>query len=146
VRVAICYLDEMSRPAGHDALFCIRWPTIVASSDRPARLTLTRRRGSVSWCPTTGVPERAQGSEGLDASADVAIELTSARRCRGEVIAHETGIGHETVAQLVRSRTAIGDWRRRLREVASTRVLIAAGRLVAEGLSLRDAAAAVADH
>lgn len=60
-----------------------------------------------------------------------------------KIIAHEAGIGHEVATQLVRLGQAI----RRLdtaglREVASTRVLIAAGRLVAEGLSPRDAARA----
>jgi len=60
-----------------------------------------------------------------------------------KVVAHEAGIEPETAARLVQLGQAI----RRLetaglREVASTRVLIAAGRLAAEGLSLRDAARA----
>jgi nitric oxide reductase NorQ protein len=60
-----------------------------------------------------------------------------------QVVAHEAGIAPERAAELVRFGQAI----RRLetaglREVASTRVLIAAGRLVAEGLSLREAARA----
>src|SRR5215475_3047669 len=60
-----------------------------------------------------------------------------------KIVAHEAGIDHDIAAELVRLGQAI----RRLetsglREVASTRVLIAAGRLVAEGLSLRDAARA----
>lgn len=59
------------------------------------------------------------------------------------IVAHESGVDVATAAQLVRFGQAI----RRLetgglREVASTRVLIAAGRLVAEGLSPRDAAQA----
>jgi len=58
-----------------------------------------------------------------------------------KVVAHEAGVANEAAAQLVRLGHAI----RRLetaglREVASTRVLIAAGRLAAEGLTLRDAA------
>ena len=57
-----------------------------------------------------------------------------------KVIVHETGAGQETAAQLVRLAHAI---RRAqapgLREVASTRVLIAAGRLMAAGLPARDA-------
>src|SRR4029453_17876176 len=57
-----------------------------------------------------------------------------------KVVAHEGGVDHEAAARLVRLGMAI----RRLetaglREVASTRVLIAAGRLVAEGLGMRDA-------
>jgi nitric oxide reductase NorQ protein len=60
-----------------------------------------------------------------------------------KVVAHEARVDRETAAQLVQLAQAI----RRLetsglREVASTRVLIAAGRLLAEGLSLRDAARA----
>ena len=60
-----------------------------------------------------------------------------------KILVHETGIGHETAAQLVQLGQAI---RRAeaagLREVASTRVLIAAGRLAAGGLHPRDAARA----
>jgi nitric oxide reductase NorQ protein len=60
-----------------------------------------------------------------------------------KVVATEAGVAPETAAQLVRLGQAI----RRvetagLREVASTRVLIAAGRLVVEGLSVNDAARA----
>jgi len=59
------------------------------------------------------------------------------------IVAHEAGVDGATAAELVRFGQAI----RRLetgglREVASTRVLIAAGRLIAEGLSMRDAARA----
>jgi nitric oxide reductase NorQ protein len=60
-----------------------------------------------------------------------------------KIVACEAGIDHDIAAELVRFGHAI----RRLetaglREVASTRVLIAAGRLIAEGLSARDAARA----
>jgi nitric oxide reductase NorQ protein len=60
-----------------------------------------------------------------------------------KIVACEAGIDHEKAAELVRFGHAI----RRLetaglREVASTRLLIAAGRLIAEGLSARDAARA----
>lgn len=60
-----------------------------------------------------------------------------------KVVAHEAGVDPETAAHLVQLGQAI----RRLetaglREVASTRVLVAAGRLVVEGLSLRAAARA----
>ena len=52
-----------------------------------------------------------------------------------KIVAHEAGVGHRQAAELVRFGQAI----RRLetaglREVASTRVLIAAGRLIADGL------------
>ena len=58
-----------------------------------------------------------------------------------KIVAHEAGVDHETAAQLVQLGRAI----RRLetaglREVASTRVLISAGRLIAVGLSRRGAA------
>jgi len=59
------------------------------------------------------------------------------------IVAHEAGVDGATAAELVRLAQAI----RRLetggpREVASTRVLIAAGQLVAEGLAIREAAQA----
>ncbi len=59
------------------------------------------------------------------------------------IVVHEAGVGHATAAELVRFGQAI----RRLetgglREVASTRVLIAAGRLSVEGLTMREAAVA----
>src|ERR1700756_743127 len=59
------------------------------------------------------------------------------------IVSHEAGVDDATAAELVRFGQAI----RRLetgglREVASTRVLIAAGRLVAEGLTLYAAAEA----
>jgi nitric oxide reductase NorQ protein len=60
-----------------------------------------------------------------------------------KIVAHEARVTPDQAAELVRLGQAI----RRLetaglREVASTRVLIAAGRLVAEGLSLQEAARA----
>ena len=60
-----------------------------------------------------------------------------------EVVAHEAGIERVEAADLVRFGQAI----RRLetgglREVASTRVLIAAGQLISEGLGPREAARA----
>jgi nitric oxide reductase NorQ protein len=59
------------------------------------------------------------------------------------IVVHEAGVDGATAAELVRFGQAI----RRLetgglREVASTRVLIAAGRLIAEGLTMREAARA----
>jgi nitric oxide reductase NorQ protein len=59
------------------------------------------------------------------------------------IVRHEAGVDHAVAKELVRFGQAV----RRLetgalREVASTRVLIAAGRLVAEGLPMRDAAQA----
>jgi nitric oxide reductase NorQ protein len=60
-----------------------------------------------------------------------------------KIVTHEADLDHDVAVRLVQLGQAI----RRLdaaglREVASTRVLVAAGRLVTEGLSLRDAARA----
>ncbi len=60
-----------------------------------------------------------------------------------QIVAHEAAVDRQVAAQLVQLARAI----RRLetaglREVASTRVLVAAGRLVAAGLPMRDAARA----
>jgi nitric oxide reductase NorQ protein len=74
----------------------------------------------------------------------VAIEFDfPAPKVEEGIVIHEAGVDHTVAAQLVRFGQAI----RRLetgglREVASTRVLIAAGRLVAEGLPLPVAARA----
>ena len=74
----------------------------------------------------------------------VAIELDfPPAEVEEKIVAHEAGVDHDRAAELVRLGQAI----RRLetaglREVASTRVLIAAGRLVVEGLSPREAARA----
>ena len=60
-----------------------------------------------------------------------------------KIVAHEAAIGDDVAAGLVRLGQAIRRLENAgLREVASTRVLIAAGRLVAEGLTPRDAARA----
>jgi nitric oxide reductase NorQ protein len=60
-----------------------------------------------------------------------------------KVLAHEAGVDHQTAAQLVLLGQAIRRLEHAgLREVASTRVLVAAGRLVTQGLPLRDAARA----
>jgi nitric oxide reductase NorQ protein len=59
------------------------------------------------------------------------------------IVAHEAGVDRPTAAELVRFGQAIRRWETGgLREVASTRVLIAAGRLIAEGLTHGDAARA----
>ena len=74
----------------------------------------------------------------------VAIEFAyPAPDIEEKIVAHESRISTEPARKLVRLGNAI----RRLetgglREVASTRVLIAAGQLVAQGLTLREAAVA----
>ena len=60
-----------------------------------------------------------------------------------KVVAHEARVDPQTAAKLVRMGQAIRRLEHAgLREVASTRVLIAAGRLVCEGLPMRDSARA----
>ena len=60
-----------------------------------------------------------------------------------QIVAHEAGVAPDTAAVLVRLGQAIRRLDRAgLREIASTRVLIAAGRLVADGLGMRAAARA----
>src|SRR6476619_7213469 len=71
------------------------------------------------------------------------VTLDAAPGFEEGIVIHEAGIDQPTAARLVRFGQAI----RRLetgglREVASTRVLIAAGQLIAEGLNPRDAARA----
>ena len=57
-----------------------------------------------------------------------------------EVVAHEAGIDLSTAQALVKVGSAIRNLNgSQLREVSSTRMLILAGALVAEGLSLRSA-------
>ena len=74
----------------------------------------------------------------------VAIELDfPPTEVEEKVVAHEAGVDQHIASQLVQLGHAI----RRLdtaglREVASTRVLVAAGRLVCEGLTIGDAASA----
>jgi nitric oxide reductase NorQ protein len=74
----------------------------------------------------------------------VAIEFAfPAPEIEEAIVSHEAGVAAGVAAELVRFGQAV----RRLetgglREVASTRVLIAAARLVAEGLSMREAALA----
>jgi nitric oxide reductase NorQ protein len=60
-----------------------------------------------------------------------------------KVVSHEAGVDHQLASQLVRLGQAIRRLENAgLREVASTRVLIAAGRLACEGLPLAVAAKA----
>jgi len=58
------------------------------------------------------------------------------------IVVHEAGVDNRTAAELVRFGQAIRRWNRWPAEVASTRVLIAAGRLIAEGLPMYAAAEA----
>ena len=101
--------------------------------------------GSDSWCRTTpGYQSVLKDLKDSTRQRMVAIEFGfPAAEVEEGIVAHEAGVDPVIAAQLVRFGQAI----RRLetgglREVASTRVLIAAGRLAAEGLALPDAARA----
>jgi nitric oxide reductase NorQ protein len=74
----------------------------------------------------------------------VAIELDyPAVEIEEKIVSHEAGVGNDVAASLVRLAQAIRQLDNAgLREVASSRVLITAGLLVADGLTMRDAARA----
>ena len=144
---AICYLDEVVE-ARQDTTVVLH-PLADHRRQLPIERLGDHARRRAGLLPRRVVqprlPERAQGPQGLDAAAHGRDRLRfPAARRRGEDRRHtRRAIDHERAAELVRLGQAI----RRLetgglREVASTRVLIAAGRLIAEGLSPRDAARA----
>ena len=143
---AICYLDEVVE-ARQDT-------TVVLHplADHRRQLPIERLGVTLDAAPGFGLvvsynPGYQSVLKDLKDSTRqrmVAIEFGfPAPEIEESIIAHEAGVDHETAAALVRFGQAI----RRLetgglREVASTRVLIAAGRLTVEGLSLGEAALA----
>jgi len=143
---AICYLDEVVE-ARQDTTVVIH-PLADHRRELPIeRLGITLDAASgfclvVSYNP--GYQSVLKDLKDSTRQRMVAIEFGfPAPDVEEKIVAHEAGIEHDKAAQLVRLGQAI----RRLetaglREVASTRVLIAAGRLVAEGLTLREAAGA----
>ena len=144
---AICYLDEIVE-ARQDTTVVLHplGDHRRAAADRPAGRDA--RRGRPGFCLVVsynpGYQSVLKDLKDSTRQRMVAIELDfPPADVEEKVVAHEAGVDHETAATLVQLGQAI----RRLetaglREVASTRVLIAAGRLVTEGLSLRDAARA----
>jgi len=143
---AICYLDEVVE-ARQDTTVVIH-PLADHRRQLPIErlgLTLEAAPGFclvVSYNP--GYQSVLKDLKDSTRQRMVAIEFGfPGAEAEAEIIAHEAGIARERAADLVRLGQAI----RRLdtaglREVASTRVLIAAGRLAAEGLDLREAARA----
>jgi len=143
---AICYLDEIVE-ARQDT-------TVVLHplADHRRQLPIDRLGVTLDAAPGFGLvvsynPGYQSVLKDLKDSTRqrmVAIELDfPPADVEEKVVAHEAGADPGVAARLVQ----LGQAMRRLdnaglREVASTRVLIAAGRLVAEGLSLRDAARA----
>jgi nitric oxide reductase NorQ protein len=143
---AICYLDEVVE-ARQDTTVVLR-PLADHRRQLPLErlgVTLDAAEGFclvVSYNP--GYQSVLKDLKDSTRQRMVAIEFGfPAPEVEEKIVAHEAGIDHNRAAQLVRLGQAI----RRLetaglREVASTRVLIAAGRLVAEGLSPGEAARA----
>ena len=143
---AICYLDEVVE-ARQDT-------TVVLHplADHRRQLPIERLNITLDAAPGFGLvvsynPGYQSVLKDLKDSTRqrmVAIEFGfPAADVEEGIVAHEAGVDGATAAELVRFAQAI----RRLqtgglREVASTRVLIAAGRLVIEGLSMREAALA----
>jgi len=143
---AICYLDEVVE-ARQDT-------TVVLHplADHRRQLPIERLGVTLDVAPGFGLvvsynPGYQSVLKDLKDSTRqrmVAIEFGfPAADVEAGIVAHEAGVDTATAAELVRFGQAI----RRLetgglREVASTRVLIAAGGLVAEGLTLREAARA----
>ena len=143
---AICYLDEVVE-ARQDT-------TVVLHplADYRRQLPIERLGVTLDAAPAFGLvvsynPGYQSVLKDLKDSTRqrmVAIEFSfPTSEVEESIVAHEAGVDHATAAELVRFGQAI----RRLetgglREVASTRVLIAAGRLVAEGLPMHAAAEA----
>jgi nitric oxide reductase NorQ protein len=143
---AICYLDEVVE-ARQDTTVVLH-PLADHRRQLPLErlgLTLEAAPGFclvVSYNP--GYQSVLKDLKDSTRQRMVAIEFGfPAPEVEARIVAHEAGIAPEQAAELVRLAQAI----RRLetgglREVASTRVLIAAGRLAAEGLALSEAARA----
>src|SRR3984957_17726561 len=143
---AICYLDEVVE-ARQDT-------TVVLHplADHRRQLPIERLNITLDAAPGFGLvvsynPGYQSVLKDLKDSTRqrmVAVEFGfPAADVKEGIVAHEAGVDGATAAELVRFGQAI----RRLetgglREVASTRVLIAAGKLITEGLSMREAALA----
>jgi nitric oxide reductase NorQ protein len=143
---AICYLDEVVE-ARQDT-------TVVLHplADHRRQLPIDRLGATLDAAPgfclvvsyNPGYQSVLKDLKDSTRQRMVAIEFGfPAADVEKDIVANEAGIDHDRAAQLVRFGQAI----RRvemagLREVASTRILIAAGRLIAEGLSSAEAARA----
>jgi nitric oxide reductase NorQ protein len=143
---AICYLDEIVE-ARQDT-------TVVLHplADHRRQLPIERLGRTIDAAPgfclvvsyNPGYQSILKDLKDSTRQRMIAIELGfPPAEVEEQIVVHEAGIDSRRAAELVRLGQAI----RRLetvglREVSSTRVLIAAGRLVAEGLSAREAARA----
>src|ERR1700749_4319134 len=143
---AICYLDEVGE--GRQDTIVVIHPLTNHRREPPIErlgVTLDAAPGFglvVSYNP--GYQSVLKDLKDSTRQRMVAIEFGfPAADVEEGIVAHEAGVDGATAAELVRFGQAI----RRLeagglREVASTRVLIAAAQLVAEGLTMREAARA----
>jgi nitric oxide reductase NorQ protein len=143
---AICYLDEVVE-ARQDTTVVIH-----PLADHRRRLPIDRLGAVVDATPgfclvvsyNPGYQSVLKDLKDSTRQRMVAIELNfPPPDVEEKIVSHEAGVDHDTAALLVRLGEAI----RRLeavglREVASTRLLIAAARLVAEGIPTRAAAQA----
>ncbi|WP_448495804.1 AAA family ATPase [Mycolicibacterium thermoresistibile] len=140
---AICYLDEIVE-ARQDTTVVIH-----PLADHRRELPIDRLGTTVSAAPgfqlvisyNPGYQSVLKSIKESTRQRFVAIELDfPAPHDETEIVAHEAGIDTETARVLVAIGTAIRNINGSpLREVSSTRMLILAGGLVAEGLSLRRA-------
>jgi len=143
---AICYLDEIVE-ARQDT-------TVVLHplSDYRRQLPIERLGETLDAAPgfclvvsyNPGYQSVLKDLKDSTRQRMVAIELDfPPRDVEEKILLHEAGVDHDTAVQLVQLGQAI----RRLetsglREVASTRVLVAAGQLIVAGLGSREAARA----
>jgi len=143
---AICYLDEVVE-ARQDT-------TVVLHplADHRRQLPLERLGTTLDAAPgfclvvsyNPGYQSVLKDLKDSTRQRMIAIEFGyPAAEVEEQIVAAEAGIGREPAARLVRLGQAIRRAENSgLREVASTRVLIAAGRMAAQGLSLVTAARA----
>jgi nitric oxide reductase NorQ protein len=140
---AICYLDEVVE-ARQDTTVVIH-----PLADHRRELPVDRLGTTLSAAPgfqlvisyNPGYQSVLKNIKESTRQRFVAIELDfPPAETETEVVAHEAGVDYETARALVKLGNAIRNLDGSpLREVASTRLLILAGGLVAEGLSLRSA-------
>jgi nitric oxide reductase NorQ protein len=141
---AICYLDEVVE-ARQDAIVVIH-----PLADHRRELPLDRLGTTLAAAPgfqlvisyNPGYQSVLKDLKESTRQRFVAIELGfPPADAEAQIVSHEAGIGPEEAGALVRVADAIRRLERSpLREVPSTRMLILAGSLVAQGLSLRTAA------
>ena len=140
---AICYLDEIVE-ARQDTTVVIH-----PLADHRRELPVDRLGTTLAAAPgfqlvisyNPGYQSVLKNIKESTRQRFIAIELDfPPAETETDIVAHEAGIDHETARTLVGIGNAIRSLDGSpLREVASTRMLILAGSLVAEGLNLRSA-------